>query len=80
MNSEEINEMFEAFKNSDRKEILQLAGIEVADDEIKEYITNNRNEILSRLMAKIENGDYSFFLESRKEERKKIFYKELILY
>ena len=80
MNSEEINEMFEAFKNSDRKKILQLAGIEVADDEIKEYITNNRNEILSRLMVKIENGDYIFFLKSRKETSKKTFYKELMMY
>ena len=80
MNSEEINEMFEAFEKSDNKKLLELAEIEVNDDKIEEYTRNNSNEILSRLMAKIENGDYSFFLESRKEERKIIFYKELMMY
>ena len=80
MNSEEINEMFEAFEKSNNKKLLELAEIEVNDDKIEEYTRNNSNEILSRLMAKIENGDYSFFLESRKEERKKIFYKELMMY
>lgn len=80
MNSEEINEMFEAFEKSNNKKLLELAEIEVNDDKIEEYTMNNSNEILSRLMAKIENGDYSFFLESRKEERKKIFYKELMMY
>ena len=80
MNSEEINEMFEAFEKSDNKKLLELVEIEVNDDKIEEYIRNNSNEILSKLMAKIENGDYSFFLESRKEENKKVFYKELMLY
>ena len=80
MNSEEINEMFEAFEKSDNKKLLELVEIEVNDDKIEEYIRNNSNEILSKLMAKIENGDYSFFLESRREENKKVFYKELMLY
>ena len=57
MNSEEINEMFEAFEKSDNKKLLELAEIEVNDDKIEEYTRNNRNEILSRLMAKIENAN-----------------------
>lgn len=80
MNSEEINEMFEAFEKSDNKKLLELAEIEVNDDKIEEYTRNNSNEILSRLMAKIENGDYRYFLQSKNDPLKKFIYLKLMIY
>ena len=77
MNEEDIDYLFLAMENEEYDEVLRYADIEVKmNQDARFYFTQNKHEILSKIMRKIEAGDYDYFY-SRKDtsslEELKIF-------
>ena len=78
MNAKKIDELLEALieaEESDLEKIIKLADIEIIDENVENFITENEEKILERLMTKIEQGDYDYFYSKIEEER----YKDLCI-
>ena len=68
MNSEEIDYLFIVMENKEYDEILKFADIEgISRQDAKDFFLENNAKIMRKIMKKIEDGDYNYFL-SKKEE------------
>ena len=85
MNQNEIDEIFEAFRNMDVAKILKYAdlleeNIEITEETIEEILENHtEEEILKIIISKIEKGDYEYFLQKKNDKEARETFIELLL-
>ena len=68
MDTNEIDELLEAFIEEDLEKIIKFADIEIIDENVEDFFEKNREKIGKSLMIKIEQGDYDYFYSKIKEE------------
>ena len=66
MNEEDIDYLFLAMENEEYDEVLRYADIKVnINQDARFYFAQNKDEILSKIMKKIEDGDYDYFYSKK---------------
>ena len=82
MDKKEIDELFDSFNNKDIAKFYKFADtdIEKLTDEEKNMLIDNRDEPYRKIMKKIEEGDYEYFLSLKRDPSKESLFNILFDY